>query len=231
MTSSRGAVHAARSVDELMAAEWALEDLKIEQIYPDMGGDVGLDPAVLEALRAEAAAEAEAEIERRVSAAYARGFEEGRREGELAEMARLQNAARTVEMALDEIRESEERWVGSVEENICAVAVAVARQVLDQELKMDRSAIEQLVRRALAEFPIDQPVRIRVNPLDLTAIGSRSAAEPGLPTTLADREVHWLADSRVAPGGCVVEGKDRIVDGRVDNALERIYRRLTYANA
>jgi hypothetical protein len=29
----------------------------------------------------------------------------------------------------------------------------------------------------------------------------------------------------------VVEGRERIVDGRVDTALERVYRRLTYNNA
>jgi flagellar biosynthesis/type III secretory pathway protein FliH len=31
----------------------------------------------------------------------------------------------------------------------------------------------------------------------------------------------------VERGGCVIEGRDRIVDGRVDTALERIYRGLS----
>jgi hypothetical protein len=29
----------------------------------------------------------------------------------------------------------------------------------------------------------------------------------------------------------VVEGRERIIDGRVDAALERVYRRLTYTGA
>jgi flagellar biosynthesis/type III secretory pathway protein FliH len=39
--------------------------------------------------------------------------------------------------------------------------------------------------------------------------------------------VRWLADARIQPGGCVVEGRERIVDGRVDTALERLYRKLS----
>ena len=45
--------------------------------------------------------------------------------------------------------------------------------------------------------------------------------------TLSD----WIADARIAPGGAMVEGRERIVDARVDSALERIYRRLTYTGA
>jgi flagellar biosynthesis/type III secretory pathway protein FliH len=45
------------------------------------------------------------------------------------------------------------------------------------------------------------------------------------------RPAHWIADAQVKSGGCVVEGRDRIVDGRVDTALERVYRRLAHQNA
>jgi flagellar biosynthesis/type III secretory pathway protein FliH len=40
-----------------------------------------------------------------------------------------------------------------------------------------------------------------------------------------------MADSRIQPGGCVVEGRERIIDGRVDTALERLYRQLSGNNA
>ncbi len=47
----------------------------------------------------------------------------------------------------------------------------------------------------------------------------------------ARKDVQWLPDPRIAAGGCLIEGRDRIVDGRVDTALERLYRRLTYTGA
>ena len=224
--SAKGAVHTARSVDEMVAAEWALEDLRVEDLYADFGGGSEAESQEEARLRVEAAAREEQE--RLVRESYSRGFEEGRREGEQAEVARLKNAVRAAEAALTEVRENEERWISSIEENICALAVAVARQILDHELQTDPAMVAGLVQRALDEFPVGQPVRIRVHPRDQAVLESRGS-EGRLPSSMGGREVQWLADANLVPGGCLVEGRDRIIDGRVDTALERTYRRLTYA--
>ena len=66
----------------------------------------------------------------------------------------------------------------------------------------------------------------------LNALGSVNAIEADpLRGITGDREARWLPDASIAPGGCVVEGRERIIDGRIDTALERVYRRLTYTNA
>jgi flagellar biosynthesis/type III secretory pathway protein FliH len=162
-----------------------------------------------------------------IADAYALGFEEGRREGEVAEQARLHGARQAAEDALDVIRANEERWSESIDENIIALAITVARHIVDRELLADPDIVSQMVGRALAAFPIDQPVRIRVNPSDLRTLDERGM--PSLDDLAGEpqRAAHWIPDPRIAPGGCVVEGRDRIVDGRVDSALERVYRRLT----
>jgi flagellar biosynthesis/type III secretory pathway protein FliH len=166
-----------------------------------------------------------------VAEAYALGFEEGFHEGEQAEQARLQAARRAAEDALDVIRANEERWSDSISENIVALAVAVARHVVDRELALDPGIVEHIVSRAIAAFPIDQPVRVRVNPNDLAVLDAAGlTAADGMDGT-AQRPAHWIADAQVKSGGCVVEGRDRIVDGRVDTALERVYRRLAHQNA
>lgn len=226
-SSRRGAARLARNVDDLIAAEWALEDLFVAG--PSLDADDPMAYGGAELLEEDREAQEAAERERIAEEAYARGFEEGRRAGEEAEAARLRTAAAATERALDEIREGEERWSGTIEENVCALSVAIARQIMDRELKADQTVILDLVRRALTEFPVDQPLRIRVNPLDLVAINSVASAERKL-AAQSGREVHWVADGVIAPGGCVVEGRERIVDGRVDTAMERLYRRLTYAH-
>jgi flagellar assembly protein FliH len=159
--------------------------------------------------------------------AYQEGYEEGRLAGELAEGVRLANARQVTERALEDVRSGEEKWVGTIEENIAALAVAIARQLLGRELRGDTAAIADPVRRALTEFPIDQPIRIRVSPGALAVLSTVGSAEP----ITQGREAAWIADAQLAPGGCLVEGRERIVDGRVDAALERVYRRLTYTHA
>lgn len=201
-----------------------------------------VDTAVREALAAaalerEAAERAllEAEGERRtrlVREAYERGHEEGRAEGERGEAARLRSAVVAAEQALGELRAGEMRWTGTIEENVCALAVVIARQVIGRELANDPDFVIDLVRSALAEFPIDQPIRIRINPSDLNALASVGAVEESLLMEVTRaRDARWLPDASIAPGGCVVEGRERIIDGRVDTALERVYRRLTYTHA
>ncbi|MBI2795783.1 MAG: hypothetical protein HYX65_03655 [Gemmatimonadetes bacterium] len=163
--------------------------------------------------------------------AYASGFEAGRVEGERAEQARLRLALQAAVDAVEALRANEAQWTGAIEENIAALSGAIARHLVDREIKADDTSVARLVRRALDAFPIDQPVRIRVHPSDLATISTQpdagECALAGAPT----REAHWLGDPRIAPGGCLVEGRDRIVDGRVETALERVYRRLTYQDA
>lgn len=177
--------------------------------------------------RIEQEEHARIEAERRVEDAHAAGYAAGRLDGELAEGTRLRNAVAATEQALDTIRASEAKWQDCVTENIAALAVTVARHIVGRELNTDAASVAELVKRALAEFPIDQPMRVRVNPHDLSLL-SRPTPTGGEPVSIApNRDVRWLADSRIEPGGCVVEGRERIVDGRVDTALERVYRKLT----
>ena len=102
---------------------------------------------------------------------------------------------------------------------------------LDREVGTEAEVTQKIVRKALDTFPIDQPVRIRVNPQDLAVLSAYaepgSTAMPGMPA----RDAVWLGDVRVLPGGCIVEGRERIVDGRVDTALERVYRRIAYKDS
>src|SRR6185295_1055075 len=106
------------------------------------------------------------------------------------------------------------------QENVCAIAVSVARQIIGAEVASDKSSVTELVKRALVEFPIEQALVVRINPSDLTAVSS-TVGTTTAPDSLGPRkDVQWLADARIAPGGCLVEGRDRIIDGRVDSALE-----------
>lgn len=167
---------------------------------------------------------------RLIAAARAEGYAAGRDAGRTAEQARLATALTVAEQALDQLHAGESRWLEQLEDNVCALAVAIARQVIGREFESDPSTLTDLLRRALSEFPIDQPVSIRVNPLDLAMLAASHPADegPGGAAAVApNREARWIADPTVLPGGCIVEGRERIIDGRVDAALERVYRQMT----
>jgi flagellar biosynthesis/type III secretory pathway protein FliH len=212
---------------------------RLEELTPLAGGvphDAPLaEPAAAAEQRrvdeeARLQAERAAELERVAAQAFAAGQAAGEARGRAEAEARLASAVAAAEAALDRIREGERRWEGALDENLCALAVTVARQVIGRELAGDTATLTDLVRRALAEFPIDQPVQIRVHPSDLAALaaqGSAGTTAAGTAAVAPNREARWIAEPGLAPGGCIVEGRERIVDGRVDTALERMYRRLS----
>lgn len=214
---------------------WLLDDLSV-RIDDDMVADSDLeDSDTINAVLAEQLAIEESErlrleTERRIQEAYTNGYDEGRLDGEIAEAARLRHAVAAAEMALNDIHENEVAWQSSIQENIAALSIAIARHIVGRELRTDAGAVADLVRRALAEFPIDQPMRIRVNPHDLALLSTGSLTNGGPPSIAPNRDVRWMADARVTPGGCLVEGRERIIDGRIDTALERLYRRMTYTD-
>ena len=161
-------------------------------------------------------------------------MEEGRRAGEAAEAARLQPTVAALREALSALQDEAHHWIGNAQENICALSIAVARQVLGREVQGDAAVVEALVRQALLEFPLDQAIIVRMNPADLavlTALKVGMGASRPAPVNGERPEVQWLPDTRVSRGGCVIEGRDRIIDGRIDTALERLYRRLSLTDA
>jgi Flagellar biosynthesis/type III secretory pathway protein len=144
--------------------------------------------------------------------------------------ARLSEALALLAKINAEMQETASLAPALLEENVAALAVIVARQIVAREVSLDRQLVSDLVRRALTEFPVDHSVRIRVNPIDLSLMTMGDASQGIAPIT-SSRDVSWLADPRVARGGCLVEGRDRIIDGRVDSALERAYHRMSDIDA
>lgn len=182
--------------------------------------DLSYIPEVVAAQGAEP--QQEAALARAASDAYARGFEEGRLAGERAEGARLRSAFEAANDALCTLTTNQSKWAASFEDNVCALATAIARNLMERELRADPMLLRALVKRATVDFAIGEPVRVLVNPTDLSAL-SIAAEMRGDVEPLS----HWAPDPTIAPGGCVIEGQERIVDGRVETALERLYRRVT----
>jgi len=166
---------------------------------------------------------AQPEYDRGFHEGQARGRAEGVAEGRRLERETLATLRVTLSAVMEDLASRQDEWMETLEENISALAVGIARQLLGRELNGDREAIVDMVRRALTQFPVGHEVAIRLNPEDLTLL--TSAAEEQ--TAGARQEARWIADPRIDPGGCVIEGPDRVVDGRLDRALERVYRKLT----
>lgn len=153
------------------------------------------------------------------AAAYDRGRADGENEARAAMGDAIATAMAMLSDAVTHVQSHEARWVSHAEENIAALAVMVARHIVQREVHADPSFVSELVERAMAQYPLDQEITIRINPEDLVACRT-SIDDHGR------RELRWISDASILRGGCLMEGRERIIDGRVDTALERAYRSL-----
>lgn len=153
--------------------------------------------------------------------AYAHGRADGEKIVRAEFGTRLDSAAAALAAAVNLVSLHQTRWIANAEENLSVLAVAIARNIIAREVETDATVVSGLVQRALAQFPLDQQILVRLHPDDvdvcemqLTTNGSRT------------HDIRWTADALVQRGGCMVEGRERIIDGRVDTALERVYRTI-----
>lgn len=203
----------------MQATPWALDDFPLPEIFP-------ISPREQEAANAAADIDLHAHFaaERtRVEAdAYERGYRDAEQATRAASEARMSAGLSALAEALSSIKLHEARWVANVEENLSALAIAVARHILQREIVADPTIVQDLVSQALTQFPIDQTITVRLHPEDAaTCSGMTPVDSKG-----REQDVRWIADAHILRGGCLVEGRERIVDGRVDTSLERAYRSI-----
>lgn len=210
----------------MQALPWALDELEMPDIFSMPSTDASFDAHVEHDTEHALNTETDAQ-ERLESAAYARGHADAVRSLRAANDASLTSALAALADALDTVRLHEARWTANAEENLAAIAVVVAQHIVEREVTIDPTIVRDLVRRALSEFPLDQVIIVRLHPDDITTC--RDMLTPDAAGRMQD--VRWIADQTLHRGGCLVEGRERVIDGRVDTSLERAYRSIGQVQA
>jgi len=204
----------------MRATAWSLDEFAVADGFGEFTPTEMRTPATSpDDMEADFQARLAVERSRAEAAAYSRGRADGERAARAGVDEEIASAMALLSDALNTVQLHESRWVSNAEENIAALAVMVARHIVQREVSTDSSFVCDVVQRAMAQYPLDQEITIRVNPDDLTACRA-SIDDAGR------REIRWISDVSILRGGCLMEGRERIIDGRVDTALERAYRSL-----
>lgn len=162
------------------------------------------------------------DIDAAIAAAYARGIADGEsaaynKASEEADE-KIVSLIAALHDALESVRLHEARWISNAQENVAALAVGIARHIVQHEVTADAATIQQLVQRAVGLFPLEQTLEIRLHPDDHSVCASLDGG--------GVHKLRFTSDQSIQRGGCLVEGRERIIDGRVDTALERLYRTI-----
>jgi len=177
------------------------------------GGGSSTPPAVpsaeeLAALRAAAEAEGRA-------AGYEAGYAEGLQRAAAEQAALTEQLASVVASAQVVAR----GFTAGLEARVVDLVLAVARKVIEREVRLDRAIVLNVIRAALEEIQEHTTVEVRVHPDDyelVVAQWERLARTP-----LAQRS-QFVVDERVGRGGCVIDMPFGQLDAQLDTKLAQI---------
>jgi flagellar assembly protein FliH len=194
--------------------------------FDDMGD------AYLNRVRGEAAkiiADARAEATRLKVQAAEDGKQAAMKAVEASLRARIdqqtQSVVKSLGQAVHAIEQSRQAWQHHWEQHAISVAVAIARRVVRRELAHAPEITVDLVREALELAGGHQPIVVRMNPEDHTALGPR--VELVIQQLRLVGQAQIVADPTIASGGCKVETDFGTIDGQVATQLARIAEELT----
>jgi len=142
---------------------------------------------------------------------YAAGYEEGSARGRM-EAAELHQMVEELDKAMSNFDQQ-------VAEEIQALAIEIARQVVRDTLQTQPEALLAVVREALLQLP-QQSATVHVNPEDADML-RRYLGEhyDGIHHRVAE-------DSSVAQGGCLIESAGAMIDAQIHTRWRRVVEHL-----
>lgn len=146
-----------------------------------------------------------------------RGFEKGYADGLAAGHAEVRVRAETLQAALHGLARPMEALDEEVEASLVALSVAIARQFVRRELKMDPGQVVAVVREAISALPVSaRAVRLYLNPQDVPVVREAFSLEGDNPP--------WevLEDPVLTRGGCRVDSESSRIDASVESHLASV---------
>jgi len=185
------------------------------------GGTIAID------LRPQSVQEAEEHHARRIAAlqqqhqaalevAYRNGYSDGAAMARDTAAAELEQSARFVETLLAELVRTRSEWFETYERQMVELVCRALEQILGGR-PPTAEPVSKALRDAFTRLGDGDRVTVRCHPEDLKLI--RERAECSSEEFVGSRQVKWVADPDLRPGGCLVETTLGVVDARVEQQL------------
>lgn len=160
--------------------------------------------------------------------AYQRGFAEGRQKGMIdAENTWQSLAEKKIEpllMSLQEVllqlNNIRKETYQEIEKEVVELALAIAKQVICQEITMDRDIVVCVAREALAKVEDPGRVKIKMSPSDLQFIKETRSQLSNLIENIDN--VTLEAAENIQSGGCIIETDLGEIDARIEKQLQAV---------
>jgi flagellar assembly protein FliH len=162
----------------------------------------------------------DADLQRYQEESYQRGLQDGKN---LAERGLL-NVFKGLRTAAEDLQLLREKVLRDSEDDLLALAMAVARKVISHEVVQDRQVVIRLIRDVVQNLNDRDELLIRIHPDDHALLVT--SENEALKNELGAAKFTLKADPTIEVGSCQVETEWGTVDAGFEAQMEEIYRRL-----
>ncbi len=149
--------------------------------------------------------------------AYKEAFEQGLAEGREAGRGQVRAQVDMLAGMLNGLARPFETLDADVERELSMLALAIARQIVRRELKIDPTQIIGVIREAIAALPVAaRDIRVHLHPEDAAVV--RQSLAP----TESERAWVIIEDPVMARGGCQIKSATSRIDARLETRLGAI---------
>lgn len=164
------------------------------------------------------------DIQEREEKAYQFGVEDGKKLALEEVQEKLTSSILSLEEGIRAFQHSANTMFRENEPVVFELAIGIASRILKKEIQQDPQMIRNIAADAIRLVEDKHRLLIRANPENVQVL--QEYASESLAGLQGIDKVEILEDSRIEPGGCVVESQSGIVDAQIKTQLAEIYDNL-----
>jgi len=198
-----------------------MPEVKIDLVNLDVGLSAG---PTGDGTHDNSAQSGESETRKATSEAFEKGFDAGKNEtikalqGEYDK--KVKSAVASIESVLQGLTEEVVIFRRDFDKAIVTLALAIARRIVARDIEIDEGAVLARSHEAIRKIVGVDKIKIHINPADEEYIREHRSELNSYADSV--KEIIIEADSKVEPGGCVIESDLGNIDARVSTQFELI---------
>ena len=157
-------------------------------------------------------------LEQHLQEAYQQGFQNGQNAAQQELGGQIDAMATRLARTIEEVSGLRQRYRHEAEEDVIALAMAIARRILHRELTVDPDALLGLLKAALEKIAVREVHRVRVRPEDAPLV-QQHLDKMGLP-----QRVELIVDPGLERGAIILDSSRGALDVSVETQLAEIER-------
>lgn len=150
--------------------------------------------------------------------AYEKGFSVGEKAGRMLGLRKLDPTEKILLKLIEEVTHLKTQILGETEEDILTIALAISRKIIGQEVRENPEIILSNIQQAIKKIGKTGRLVIQLHPEDLEIL-SQDADEIIHPQN-KNIALQFETNTGLSPGDYIVEGEERMIDGRQQNQLK-----------